>query len=330
MSGDTRSVDQSTRSIDNFRGDFIDVAALLQRSWSENSRQPLLYTADFLKSSFEYPGSRFSLAPTFYDGANPVAFASGFPRVVRFKGRNLSVILSTFLSVSPEYKKKGYGIVLWSELVKRAQKAGFDGMVNFCVEGEPMNGMVVGCARRLGLPIERIFSAHYLSLLLRLTGSCQRSSESEATVEEFLQLAAPISEQAQLARVWSAAEAEWQCARRFGAITARHGAGSRLGILTSYAMEIHRPDRAKCLLIEDVLWGTLASDERQDLLRQLLHNAAAAGVRMATVPVLRYADMEPFIAAGFRPSRRIVHGYLTIWNSETAAESLSSMYLDVF
>jgi hypothetical protein len=243
----------------------------------------------------------------------------------------LSVIISTFLSVSPEHKKKGYGIVLWSELVKRVQGAGFDGMVNFCVEGEPMNGMVVGCARRLGLPIERIFSAHYLSLLLRPTGSRERSSERErANTEEFLQLAAPLSDQAQLARVWSAAEAEWQCARRFGTITARHEAGSRFGILTSYAMEIHRPDRAKCLLIEDVLWGTLASDERQDLLRQLLHNAAAAGVRMATVPVLRYADMEPFIAAGFRPSRRIVHGYLTIWNSETAAESLSSMYLDVF
>ena len=101
-------------------------------------------------------------------------------------------------------------------------------------------------------------------------------------------------------------------------------------MLTGYVMEIDRPDRARCLLIEDVLWGTLTPDERVELLRKLLHQSAVSGVRMATVPDLNYADMQPFIAAGFRPSKRIVHAYLTIWNGNEPTEPLPSIYLDVF
>src|SRR5262245_47842312 len=93
-------------SIGDFRGDFSNLAALIQTSWSENNKQPLFYSADFLKSSFDYPGATFSLAPTLYSGSHPLAFASGFPRRARFKGRDLSVIVSTFLTVSPELKRK--------------------------------------------------------------------------------------------------------------------------------------------------------------------------------------------------------------------------------
>ena len=113
-------------SIEDFRGDFAAVAALMQQSWAENREQSLLYTADFLASCFDYPGANFSLAPTLYDGGKPVAFAAGFPRHVRFKGRELRLLLITFLTVAKEYKKTGYGIVLWNELVRRAQAAGFD------------------------------------------------------------------------------------------------------------------------------------------------------------------------------------------------------------
>ncbi len=329
FSDDARLIDRP--SIDNFRGDFAELAALIQRSWSENNRQPLLYTPDFLKSSFEYPEATLSLAPTLYRGSSPVAFSAGLPRRIRFGGRDLRVITSTFLTVSPEFKRHGYGIVLWSELAKRARAEGFDGMVNFCIEGEPMNGMVIGCAGRLKVPIERIFSAHYLACLLRPTGSRDGIPDSDnGSVEEFLQLAAPISDRVPLARLWSAQEAEWQSTRRTGAVSVRYATGSRLGMLTGYVMEIDRPDRAKCLLVEDVLWGTLALDERVELLRELLQQAAASGVRMATVPDLHYADMQPFVAAGFRPSKRIVHAYLTIWNGDMPTEPLPSIYLDIF
>lgn len=330
LSDSTRSVDQSW-SIEDFRGDFGNVANLIQRSWSENSKQPLFYTANFLESSFSYPDASLSLAPTLYKGTNPVAFAAGFPRQVRFKDRNLRLIVSTFLSVLPEYKRKGYGIVLWSELIRRAQRAGFDGMVNFCVDGEPMNEMVEGCAKMLRLPIKRIFSAHYRSLLLRpLETDSQSSIIGKGSIDEFLELTAVIPERTLLARLWNREEADWQCTHRLGVITARHAVGLRSGMLTGYVMQVYRRDYAKCLLVEDVLWGTLVFDERQVLLRGLLQKAASAGVRIVTVPVLGYADMAPFAGVGFQQSRRIVHGYLTIWNGESASDVLPSMYLDVF
>jgi len=143
--------------IEDFRGDFAQVAALIQESWEENGKQGLFYTPEFLVSCLNYPGSSYALVPTLYEGDTPRAFVAGFPRTIRYQGRELRVILCTLLSVSSKYKKSGYGVVLWSELVKRAQAAGYDGMVNYCVEGEPMNGMIVGCCRLLKLPTERIF-----------------------------------------------------------------------------------------------------------------------------------------------------------------------------
>lgn len=317
-------------SIQDFRGDFDDVAGLIQRSWMENSKQSLLYTPDFVASCFEYPGSSFSLAPTLYDGSKPLAFIAGFPRRLRFKGRELRLILSTFLSVSNEHKKKGYGVVLWSELVKRAQAAGFDGMVNYCVDGEPMNGMILGCCRMLKLPTERILSVPYqIRLLQPKRGSPPEEKVEVEVVEAFLQTAALITDQAPLARIWSQKEAEWQI-HRHGAVVARHVSGPRQGVLTGYVMEIANPQQTKCLLIEDVLWGTLEQQERQALVRQLLDQGIAAGAQMAIVPCLGYADMDPFSAARFRRSSRVLHAYLTVFTGEPVPEAVPSMYLDVF
>jgi GNAT superfamily N-acetyltransferase len=318
-------------SIEDFRGDFTEVASLIQRSWAENSKQPLLYTAEFLASCFEYPGASFSLAPTLYEGLRPVAFASGFPRRLRFKNRVIHVIVSSFLSVATEYKKRGYGVILWNELVKRAQAAGLDGMVNYCVDGEPMNGMILGCCRRLRLAAARIYSVHYLSRLLWPAEFDKTEHELEGGISKaFLELAAPIVENLPLARIWSAEEADWQSTRRLGAITAWYAEGPRKGVLTGYVMQIADPDRTKCLLVEDLLWGSLEQHERQLLLRQLLNRAAGAGARIAIVPVLGYADLEPFLAVRFRASRRILNAYLVMWGGDTPIEELPSMYLDVF
>ena len=95
-------------------------------------------------------------------------------------------------------------------------------------------------------------------------------------------------------------------------------------------MPIANANRTKCLIVEDVLWGDLKPQERVGLATGLLENAASAGVQMAVAPHLGYADMEPFRAARFRPSTRVLHAYLTVWNGEPHAEMLSSMYLDVF
>ncbi len=317
-------------SIEDFRGDYDEVAGLVQRSWMENSNQSLMYTPDFVASYFEYPGSSFSLAPTLYDGNKPLAFIAGFPRRLKFKGRELSVILSSFLSVSSEYKKKGYGVVLWSELVKRAQAAGFDGMVNYCVNGEPMNGMILGCCRAMKLPTERVFSVGYQMRILQSKAVPQLELKMESDdVEAILQTAGSIAEHAPLARIWSEKEAEWQC-RRYGGVVARHVSGPRQGVLTGHVVEIANSQRTKCLIVEDVLWGTLEQPERLALIRKLLDQVVEVGAQMAIVPDLGYADMGPFSAARFRRSPRVLQAYLTVFRGDPPPEAVSSMYLDVF
>jgi Acetyltransferase (GNAT) family len=317
-------------SIEDFRGDYDEVASLIQRSWMENSNQSLMYTADFVASYFEYPGSSFSLAPTLYEGSKPLAFIAGFPRRLKFNGRELNVILSSFLSVSSEYKKKGYGVVLWSELVKRAQAAGFDGMVNYCVDGEPMNGMILGCCRAMNLPTERIFSVGYQMRILQSKPVSQLKLKMESEdVEAILQTSAAIANNAPLSRIWSEKEAEWQC-RRYGGVVARHVSGARRGVLTGHVVEIANSQRTKCLIIEDVLWGTLDQSERPVLIRKLLDQVIEAGAQMAIVPKLGYADMEPFGAARFRRSPRVLQAYLTVFKGDPPPEAVSSMYLDVF
>jgi GNAT superfamily N-acetyltransferase len=321
-------------SIENFRGDFTQLASLMQSSWAENSGQALLYTSEFLSSCFEYPEADFSLAPAIYVQSTPVAFVAGFPRHVKFNGRDQKIIVITFLTVLPEYKKKGLGIILWSELVNRARAAGFDGMVNYCVDGEPMNAMIVGSCNRLKLPIARIYSARYMSTVLRSGNHTHGSNDNNLQVAGiFLELAAPLADSQPFARMWTKPEAEWQCVRRSQAINETLSAGGRSGLLTGYIMSISDKQHTRCLLIEDILWGTLTIEERQTLLQKFLKKAAGAGVRLATVPVLGYADMEPFKKARFQSTRRVLHAYLTLWSAGHAdlpSEPLPSMYLDVF
>jgi GNAT superfamily N-acetyltransferase len=319
-------------SIENFRGDFTQLAALMQASWAENSGA-LLYTPEFLSSSFDYPDADFSLAPAIYVDSKPVAFVAGFPRQVRFKGRDLKIIVITFLTVLPEYKKKGLGIILWSELVKRARTAGFDGMVNFCIDGEPMNAMIVGSCNRLKLPIARIYSARYMSTILPAGHHGHDADRNHQATGILLDLAARLVDAHPLARIWTKPEAEWQCVRRSQPVAETLSVDERSGLLTGYIMSISDKKHTKCLLIEDILWGSLIGEERQTLLKNFLNKAAAAGVHLATVPVLSYADMEPFKKARFQSTRRVLHAYLTLWSAGPAdlpSEPLPSMYLDVF
>jgi GNAT superfamily N-acetyltransferase len=323
-------------SIENFRGDFKQLASLMQASWAENSAQTLLYSSEFLASCFEYPGADFSMAPAIYVESKLVGFVAGFPRHVKFNDRIQKIIVITFLTVLPEYKKKGLGIMLWSELVNRARAAGFDGMVNYCVDGEPMNAMIEGSCKRLKLPVARIYSTRYMSIVLR-SGDNRDGSDLKANNQQaadvLLDLAAPLAASQPFARLWSKPEAEWQCARRSEPIVETFSAGDRSGLLTGYIMPISDKQHTRCLLIEDIIWGTLTPEERQTLLQKFLNKAASAGVRLATVPVLGYADMEPFKKARFQSTRRVLHAYLTLWSPGHAAlpsEPLSSMYLDIF
>lgn len=314
--------------IEDFRGDFAHVAALIQESWQENGAQGLFYTSEFLASCLNYPGASFSLAPTLYQGDRPCAFVAGFPRTFVYKRRELRAMLCTLLSVSSEFKKTGYGIVLWSELAKRARAAGYDAMVNYCVDGESMNGMIVGCCRMLKLPTERVFSAHYLMRVLQPRAVSAPAGQPDNLAEKFRRAVALIGNDTTLRRVWTEPETQWQLHRHDGLVVS-HSAGGREGLLTAYLMQAANPLRTKCLLIEDVLWGTLESDERLILVERLLDQGIQAGAKMAFLPRLGYADLTPFRAARFRTSPRTLHCYLTVFNGVPAPEPVPSMYLDV-
>jgi hypothetical protein len=307
------------------------LASLLRRSWEENNQQALSYSAEFLKSFLTAPGAVPSLIPCLYEGDRLIGFAAGFVRHVQYRGFSLRLITNSFLSVLPEYKKSGFGIVLWSELVQRARSGGFDGMINFCIDGESMNRMIEGCCRRLKLPVQRLLSIRYMSSLLKPPSPVSTTGLSQAvSVRHFLDLAAHLVSSQQLARKWSLEEAEWQCLQRTGRIAAHSSCGSRHGILSGYIIPILDRNNTKCLLVEDVFWDQLEHEERVQLLHRFLAEAASQGAQMASVPNLGYADLQPFKRARFFATRRILHCYLTLFNNNLPQETVSSLYLDVF
>jgi hypothetical protein len=328
LSKDATGAPGTRRTIENFRGDYQALADLLHRSWSENSQQSLDYSSEFLQSFLAAPGAHATLQPSFYRDGELLAFAAGFQRHVTYHGRQLNLATNTFLSVLPELKKSGLGIILWTELVKRIRAENFDGMINFCVEGEPMNRMIEGSCQRLGLPVQRIFSVRYMSALLKPADFTGAGASSPPSVDEFLALANPLVSSQPLARKWSPPEAEWQL-HRTGAVVAHSSIESRRGLLTGYIMSILDAHKTKVLLLEDIFWQELQLEERLQLLRQFLSHAASQGAQMATVPVLGYADLTPFKKTRFFPTRRVLHCYLTLFRDDVPLEPLPSMYLDV-
>jgi hypothetical protein len=331
LSKDLTTVKGTRRSIQDFRGDYHSLASVVQQSWAENSQQGLCYSAEFLESFLTAPGARMSLAPALYENDELVGFAAGFARRVQFRGRLLNLITSSFLSVLPKYKKFGYGVVLWSELVQRARAQGFDGMLNFCVDGEPMNRIVEGCCQRLQLPVKRIFSVRYIASVLKSEAFNEDLAPSSSNAsDDFLDLVAPLHLSQPLSRTWTIEEAQWQCARREGGVFAHASEGTRRAILTGYILPILDRHSTKCLFVEDVLWDELASEERLQLLRRFLTKAVSEGAQMATVPNLGYADLLPFKKLRFLPVRRVLHCYLALFRSDLTLEELPSMYLDIF
>jgi hypothetical protein len=106
-------------------------------------------------------------------------------------------------------------------------------------------------------------------------------------------------------------------------------AGSQAGFAGGYVMPVANPDRTRCLVVDDILWADLEATDREVVVRDLVGAASAAGARLAVVPVQGYADVQPLVASGFRPSSRSIHAYLTVWSKPVGHEPLSSYYLDV-
>jgi GNAT superfamily N-acetyltransferase len=313
----------------SFRGDFETLAAVMKHSWSESRSQSLLYDENFLRSAFQYPGSSFELAPTLYIDGSPAAFVAGFPRNVLLDGRPLRLLCITFWTVAAEFKGKGYGARIWMEILRRARESGYDGAINFCVDGEPSNGIVLRCGARAGAYVSLVFSVKYLARLIRPAEARQIPANPDA-VDLFLRAAARIPGPVNLQRVWTYEEAEWQCVRRSGALSSAHADAARCGSATGYLTEFAGETASRVLIVEDLLWGNLKSVERTQVMRNLLAQGAVRGAQIAVAPLLGYAETDTLRAAGFRQSRRVMNLYLTVWRDAPLPEDLTSIYLDVF
>ena len=160
------TVASSSHVLGTFRGDFEALATMIQRSWANNPNQSLLYNEAFLRSVFDYPGSSFELAPSAYGDAGLLGFVAGFPRCVRWDGHPARLILNSFLSVSNAIKGAGLGLKLWAALIERCRDEGYEGTINFCVEGDDMNRIMPGLSHFLKLNTQRIFSVEFLVRIL--------------------------------------------------------------------------------------------------------------------------------------------------------------------
>lgn len=313
-------------AVTNFRGEFTQLAAVMQQSWSENKEQSLLYTEEFLRSSFAYPGSDFELAPSIYSGDDLVAFIAGFPRGALINGEAVRILLNTFLTVSVTSKGAGYGPVIWGELMDRAKRAGFQGTLGYCVEGDDMNRMIVAISRLLKFKTERIATIPFLSRFLRPVARQAQCQISDENITVFLELTASLRRSG-LCRTWTREEALWHCQTREGALAVCAAEGRR-GMLTGHLMPVATNPPIQAIIFDDLLWGDLEFSERKTMLQQFLRAAAARGAQTASCPVMGYASTEPLVAEGFRPSRHLVHAYLTLWNGQEP-KSVASLYADV-
>lgn len=312
-----------------FRGEFSELAAMMRQSWAQNPNQALFYTEDFLRSAFEYPGSSLDVAPALYGEAGLLGFVTAFPRHITWHGRPVSLALNSFLTVSASIKGSGFGLTLWKKLIECCREKGYEGTINFCVEGDEMNRMMPLLARLCKLNTQRIQSVESLSrLLLGSSKAAPVSQASDSEIDLFMELASALPGDLPLRRTWTRAEAEWQCRNRAGALVVSSRVNGRRGMLTGYLTHVSSTPPARVVLLEDLLWGDLEPAERAELLDRFLRAAAARGARVASCPVLGYSPVDTLEAARFRRSNRVLHAYLTLWNGLTPSP-VSSMYLDV-
>jgi hypothetical protein len=314
--------------LSSFRGDFGALAAMMQRSWADNPNQPLLYSEEFLRSAFDYPGSSFELAPAIYREDDLLAFVTGFPRSVLWDTHPAQLVLNSFLTASPVLKGAGVGLKLWAAQIERCREAGSDGTINFCVEGDEMNRMMPFISRLTKLNTQRIFSVEFLVRLLRSTTPESPRQTPEQDIDLFIELASMLPNNLPLMRVWTRAEAEWHCRDRAGAITVSSRANGRRGILTGYLIQAASIPPTTVVLLEDLLWGDLEPLERTNLLELFLRTAASRGARTASCPMLGYSPLDTLEAARFRRSKRVLHTYLTLWNG-LQPRPVSAIYMDV-
>lgn len=316
-----------------FAGNFTQLAAMIESAWAGNAEQALQYPEPFLRSLSEHPGFQTSCAPQIHFGDELLASITSLPRSMEFNGELLNVQLYSLLTVSPAHRNAGLGTAIWAEHCHQCQAAGMDGTIGYSVEGDVWNRVVLAKAERLGIPTSKVFSIPYMAKYFR-PGREELPSPSETgadTVDHFLQAAAMVPAGTNdFVRRWDLAQAEWQCFRRYGAVTATLASKGRVGVIAGYSILTAGKTSVPCVLVDDLLFGNLDESERCVLLDKFLANSLAAGAQMVVTPVLPYFSVSPLEAKGFRRTRRLLHCYYSSWSGRGPKGEVDSLYLDVF
>ena len=323
------TIGRAAKAVEDFRGDHEELAAVMRASWVDGPSAPYLYTGDLLADWLRYPGAELAPAPAIYTDEGLVAFAAGLPRTVEVAGATRRILISTLLTVAAAQKAAGYGIVVWSELMRRAAAAGYDGVVNYCADGEAMHRMIETGCRLLNLPLTRVKSFSYLvGRVGRVTAAVTGANRPSA--DRLVAVAATQGERQRgdgapsLWRSWSLREAEWQLSR-LGSVAV----GSGDAVLSGSVVTVADAARSRYLVVDDILWGTAGAQARRRLVDDLLAQASGAGASYAVIPVMGYAEMGPFLAAGMVPSPHTMHAYLSLWSDPDAVRPVERYYLDV-
>ena len=307
--------------------DWESAVDLIHQSWRPGLEATVEYTPGLLSRLSKYPSDLPVLAPAFYDDGDPFAFVIGFPRRVRLERQVRKLLLMSFFTVAPAHRGQGYGRSIWVECLRQAKNVGYDGVIHYCVEGNPSNQITTAAAKSAGFEARRVFTVKFLMRMLRpATDEPAQPTPAEALVDTclFLKASEGLNLEVPLVRQWSEAEANWHLSSAGRLCFSDPTGGVLSGIVQRSADAAHNP----CLSIEDVLWGRLTSEARGMLLDCLMRRASQVA-SFAVVPMLGYADLSPFLAAGFRRSPRLIHAYLTLWDTSANFRDFSGMYLDI-
>lgn len=303
--------------------DFNQAYELICRSWGENPDTPLDYKPEILESWIRYTHAQLPFMRGLFAGETLIACVAGLPRTFVLNERTRRLLLLTWFTVDPEWKRRGLGRRIWSESVLQARAEGYDGTLHYCVEGNPSNGITAAGAAEAGFQSVSIYDIPYL---MRITAPSDAMLPSRGEPEQFLRAVSATRFDVPFVRQWTPEEAAWAC-NRPGAICVASEAGETTGAIAGYVMQLADKECTPCAFVEDILWGDLQPAERDSLAASFL-SAASGRARIVILPNLRYADLAPFERVGFRRSRRVLHTYLTLWEPWTEGP-LPGMYADV-
>jgi hypothetical protein len=335
--------------LESFKGDFDELARVMNQSWAQNRQGALLYSESFLRSALQQPGSSLDLCPAVYEDGTLVAFGANFRRRVQMDGREWNLVLDSFVTVAQGHKGKGLGAAIWRSLVESGKRDGADGLITMCVEGDLMNSLLPKIAERSGVHTVKALTIPYMGRPVRKDRAGRLPSDmmqrrrlgspvandragkpQKADPDLLMRGARVINEGVEFGRLWTRREAEWQCLEREGAFGCSMVTGTEGGTISAYTQFTAGESPMLCGLVDDLAWGLLGADDRERLAWMLWESAETAGVDLLLTPVLNYADMTALEGLGFRKTARTLNMYLTSWNPDFKVHELSSAYIDVF